>query len=206
MAKTGGRRNLKRTERREQILQSALQAFSRGGYHGTHVADIIEQAGVARGTFYLHFESKHDVFDTLVDRTLRLFLDVRPMGEEPAVRTLTDAEEILRASYHAVLGTIHKHRKLMQLLFEEAVGLEKGFRRKLERHFAAWHERIQGTMQLFVDAGVVRRDLDVEMTSDMVLGMVERLARRYLLKAARPDFDRLVDALVTFELGGIRKR
>jgi AcrR family transcriptional regulator len=200
------RRNLKREERREQILQAALRAFSRGGYHGTHVAAILEEAGIARGTFYLHFESKHAVFDALVDRTLGILLDVRPEGEEPSVRRRADAEQILRMSYATVLTTIHQHRALMRLLFDEAVGLDKGFRDKLERHFKVWHARLVMTMDIFSEAGVTRADLDTEVTAQMVLGMVERVARRYLFKARSPDIPRLVDALVSFELRGLTGR
>ena len=200
-----GRRNLKREERREQLLDAALKAFGRGGYHGTHVEAICTQAGVARGTFYLHFKSKHDVFEALIDRMLSIFLEVRPVGEEPDIRTLSDAEAVLRASYRVVLETFHAHRQLTALLFDEAIGLAKGFRAKLEAHYKRWHARVDETLQHFVEQGVARKDLDTEVTAQMVIGMVERLTRRYLLKARTPDLDRLVDALVTFELRGVRR-
>ena len=196
------RKNLTREERREQILQAALKAFTRGGYHGTHVDHIIREAGVARGTFYLHFQSKHAVFSALVDRTLKLILDAWPVGEEPKVKRLEDAEAILRTSYSVVLETFHEHRQLVRLLFEEAVGGEKGFRTKLDQHFQVWHRRVADTFGHFVERGVARDELDVEVTAEMVLGMVERLSRRYLFTSRKPDIPRLVDALVRFELGG----
>lgn len=179
-------------------------AFSKGGYHGTHVADIIREADVARGTFYLHFPSKHEIFAALVDRTLKLLLDVRPPDPEPEIRTRADAEAVLRTSYETVLSTIHEHRRLFRLLFDEAIGIEKGFRTKIERHFKTWHERVAWTLEHFVERGVARADLDTEVTAQMVLGMVERLARRYLFRSRRPDIARLVDALVKLELHGIR--
>ena len=206
MAAKPRRKNLTREARREQILQAALKAFSRGGYHGTHVSHVIEEAGVARGTFYLHFDSKHDVFEALIDRTMEIFLGVRPDEDEPKIRRRADAEKILRNSYRTVLGTIHEHRQLMRLLFDEAVGLEKGFRDRLEKHFAQWRERLVYTIGLFQEAGVARADLDVELTSEMVLGMVERVARRHLFRARKPDLDRIVDALVAFELRGLTGR
>jgi len=199
------RRVLKREARREQILAAALKAFSRTGYHGTHVADVIAAAGIARGTFYLHFESKHDVFAALVDRTLAILLEVRPEGEEPPVEGRADAEAILRASYTTVLETIHCHRHLMRLLFDEALGIEQGFRKQLEKHFAVWHERIADTIRYFAERGVARKDVDAEVTGQLVLGMVERLARHYLFKARTPDIARLVDALVALEMGGIAR-
>ncbi len=197
------RRNLKKAERREQLLGAALKAFTKGGYHGTHVEHVVKEAGVARGTFYMHFESKHDVFEALVDRTLDVFLETRPEGESVNVENVQDAERMLRESYAVVLNTFHKHRRLTRLLFDEAVGLEKGYRKKLEQHYRVWHGRVAETLDMLVERGVARRTLDVEITSEMVIGMVERVARRYLFQSRKPDVDRLVEALVSFELGGL---
>ena len=205
-APAGGRRRLTREARREQILQAALTAFSRGGYHATHVADVIREAGIARGTFYLHFDSKHAVFEALVDRTLQILLDVRPAETEPPVHGRADAEAILRMSYTTVFETLHHHRALMRLLFEEAVGLEKGFRTKLEAHLRTWHTRIAETLRYFQRQEAARADLDADLAGDLILGMVERMARVHLFRARRPDIPALVEAIVAFELGGIAGR
>jgi len=53
---------LPKNERRQQILSVAREAFAKRGYHQTTIDDIVVQAGVARGTFYLYFEDKRAVF------------------------------------------------------------------------------------------------------------------------------------------------
>jgi AcrR family transcriptional regulator len=198
------RRRLTAPARREEILEAALTVFGHGGYHSTHVDHVIREAGVARGTFYLHFKSKHDVFAALVDRMLGIFLTVRPSEPEPDVKGASDAEAVLRLSYRSLFETFRRHRRLCRLLFDEAVGLDKGFAGLLERHFRAWHERVRGTLRYFVQRGAARRDLDLDITADLVLGMVERLTRRHLVPEKAPDLGRLVDAVVTFEMRGIR--
>ncbi len=40
--------------------------FAAKGYHGTRISDIIDAAGIARGTFYLYFESKSAIFLELI--------------------------------------------------------------------------------------------------------------------------------------------
>ncbi len=52
------RRTQSETFRREQILAAARKVFREKGYDGTTVSDIVEEAGVAQGTFYLYFPSK----------------------------------------------------------------------------------------------------------------------------------------------------
>ena len=56
--------------RREEILHAAISAFSHKGYHDTSISDIIEKAGIARGTFYLYFENKRQIFDSVLDNLI----------------------------------------------------------------------------------------------------------------------------------------
>ena len=57
-----------RESRRAHILHTALEVFATNGYHQTRVSDIIEAAGIARGTFYLYFESKSAIFLELLEQ------------------------------------------------------------------------------------------------------------------------------------------
>jgi AcrR family transcriptional regulator len=57
-------------ETRSHILDAAGELFAERGYDATSVADICAQAGVTKGAFYHHFESKQAVFLELRDRWL----------------------------------------------------------------------------------------------------------------------------------------
>jgi TetR/AcrR family transcriptional repressor of nem operon len=51
--------NTRRTEDfREKLLEAGVSLFAKTGYHGTGVKDIVEHAGVPKGSFYNYFESK----------------------------------------------------------------------------------------------------------------------------------------------------
>ncbi len=60
--------------RRKLILEAMVRVVGRKGYKATAVADVIEEAGVSRTTFYKHFEDKHECFlaayDVMVERVL----------------------------------------------------------------------------------------------------------------------------------------
>src|SRR5580693_8317573 len=88
-------------ERREQILDCALQVFASKGYHGASIADVCTRAGIGRATLYQYFDDKRDVLVALADRITRRVTDavaaraplVIPEGfvltEEVAVRVVT---------------------------------------------------------------------------------------------------------------------
>ena len=50
---------------RAQILEAALDLFSRQGYRGTSIRDISKAAGVSTGSVYHHFNDKEELFDNL---------------------------------------------------------------------------------------------------------------------------------------------
>jgi AcrR family transcriptional regulator len=53
-------------ERREQILDVAVQVFARQGFHGTSMNDVAEVAGVTKPVLYQHFDSKQDLYLALM--------------------------------------------------------------------------------------------------------------------------------------------
>lgn len=188
--------------RREEILQAAVRAFCRGGYHGTHVDDVIREAGVARGTFYLYFGAKHDVFAALVDRMLGLFRDVKAEGSAEDVRDLRGARKLVRTHYRALFGTIREHRHLCRLFLDEAAGADKGFGTKLAEHRSWWQQVIAGRIRAFQRHGVARGGCDAETTAWFVVGMVEMAARQFVLADPAPDLDALAAALADADLAG----
>ena len=58
---------LSASARREQLLDVALAAFARNGYHETSMNDIADAAGVTKPVLYQHFESKRELYQALLD-------------------------------------------------------------------------------------------------------------------------------------------
>src|SRR5262245_26581373 len=54
------------TGRREHILQAALEEFSAHGFEAARLDDMARRAGVAKGTIYLYFRDKEELFQELV--------------------------------------------------------------------------------------------------------------------------------------------
>lgn len=61
-------------QKRDSLLNTAYKLFTTKGLHDTSIADIVKEAGVAKGTFYLYFKDKYDINNKLVyHRTAILF-------------------------------------------------------------------------------------------------------------------------------------
>lgn len=60
------------TERPQEILKAALTAFAEHGLAGTRVEDIARRAGVSKGTVYLYFSGKEEIFkEAVLDKVAR---------------------------------------------------------------------------------------------------------------------------------------
>jgi AcrR family transcriptional regulator len=57
-------------ERWNELLNAAVELFSKKSYQQTVVSDIVKRVGVSQGTFYYYFMSKEEIADELIDRPL----------------------------------------------------------------------------------------------------------------------------------------
>jgi len=59
-------RQLRADDTRKRLFAAASELFATRGYHATTVDEIARRAGVAKGTFFVHFATKHAVISDLV--------------------------------------------------------------------------------------------------------------------------------------------
>ncbi len=87
--------------RRAEILDASLRVFGQYGYRRTSMDDIAREAGIAKGTIYLSFTSKEEVFQALAQRLSGQML----AGAEAASRRAGTAADKLAAMHAAWFGT-----------------------------------------------------------------------------------------------------
>ena len=63
-----GKRESSKIQIRERLLDESLKLFSSRGLEKTTVADIVEQSGIARGTFYNYFPDVNSLFDAIISQ------------------------------------------------------------------------------------------------------------------------------------------
>lgn len=190
-----------RQDRREQVLACAQRVFSRKGYHDTGVADIIAEAGVARGTFYLYFESKRAIFDELLDRLLALLAGSVRRIEVGA--GAADPEAQMLDNVRSVVATLQTNRELTRILLRTAIGIDADFDRKLDELYGRLRDMVKGALALGAEMGLVR-SCDLEVTSLCILGTVKEVMEHYLAHPGRAfDRERVSREILEFNLRGL---
>lgn len=80
---------------KEKILMTALQLFARDGYEAVSVRTIAEELGMTKGALYRHYKNKRDIFDSIVERMIRIDAERANAHQMPAEKydTMPDAYE-----------------------------------------------------------------------------------------------------------------
>ncbi len=200
---------LKADDRARQILECAKKVFSERGYHAANVSHLCAEAGIGRGTLYVYFQNKRDVFEAILRETLdrvRSLVELQRQDGLPLPRPeRLRVEDVIAWSasrLRGVLGAVFEDRRTLRILLREAVGLDLGMDAllaEIEDHLIALVER---DLVLSQAAGLVR-PCDAHAAATLVVGGVEKLALRALTSSADVDLDALALEAATMHARGL---
>ncbi|MEZ4240336.1 MAG: helix-turn-helix domain-containing protein [Myxococcota bacterium] len=190
-----------REARRGQIKDSALRVFSERGYHQTSVTDLVEAAGVARGTFYLYFDSKEAIFLELLDDLTTHLRD--NIGGVDATRGVTTIEQQLHQIVVRILRTAVENRPLTRIIFREAVGLHASVDARLRAFDDELYGFVAGALRLGAALGALRA-VDADVVAVVVVGALREVVHRYVVRDdAAFDLDAVAAAVLDQQLRGL---
>jgi TetR/AcrR family fatty acid metabolism transcriptional regulator len=194
-------RSIAQEEKRKQILDAAVRVFARGGYHGSRVGDIAEEAGIAHGLLYHYFDSKeavlHAIFRENWGELLVRFGEVAA-ADEPAPEKLEGLAKIL-------LRTWRNDPDLVTVMVRE-VARTPHLQEQVDEVRQAF-VIVQRVVEQGQAEGSFRRDLDPRLVSWIVYGGLEELLTGWVL-GGLPDSDedvaRAERTAIAFALGGLK--
>lgn len=185
-------------------MGAARRVFGERGYHRTHIADIIESAGIARGTFYLYFESKGAIFvellDELLDELRESIVGVETSADAPPV------EQQLVGTVRRLLGKVVDNRLLTTIIIREAVGLDEDVDERLNAFYRDLLDYIRRSLDEGQRMGILRA-MDTQVAAFCVLGTIKQLMELLVMddEVTPVDVDRLALAVLDFNLRGLLK-
>jgi AcrR family transcriptional regulator len=163
-------------ERRKDLMDASIKVFKEKGIRSTTVADITDAAGVAKGTFYLYFESR----DHLLGALRESFVD------DIVERTTSFYERVGRDDWWGLVDTMIE--TMISMMFERrdaiAVFVQEGFTPSTQEVFGQCDVRVNAMIasgiRAGIEAGVFEVD-DPETTAAMLHHGMEGTALEALL-------------------------
>ncbi len=160
-------------ERRDQILEAAIQAFAEKGLHEARMEDIASRAGLSKPALYLYFRNK----DAIIGSLLRFFFD----REMRSVRKLQEASGTTRSRLEALgdqFGRSIEHMQMAMPLLLEFYGVaarEPSVRKFLTEAYQDLHNVLTDLLEQGVAAGEFR-PLDASSVALTLIALYEGVA------------------------------
>lgn len=193
-----------RDARRQSLLDAAATLFAQKGYHATTVDDITRAAGVAKGTFYLYFDEKREVYYEVI----RGFMDlVMEIGGSIGSGAASPMDFFARAEQAAqrLMAVFMDNRELARLAYRESMGMDPELEAMVARFYREIAEVEAKNIQAAIDLGIVR-NVSPLLVAYAHIGMVERVLLALVDSPEDfPDPKRVVGELMQLAFDGLRK-
>ena len=167
-------------ETRDKLLRTARSIFEQEGYDATSISSIVEAAQVSRGTFYLYFQSKEDIFRMLAESIQGSLVDLQGLPRRLGPR------EVVERSISTFMVFYRENARMMAVL-EQVATYDPSFRslrRDMRRSVADRAVRFIADLQ---QKGLVDADVDARIAGIALTGMIDRFA--YVWHILEEDFD-----------------
>src|ERR1700688_2972682 len=129
-------------ETRERLLRAAVHLYSAKGFAGASVQDVVRRAGVTKGAFYHHFESKAHLIQAIHNRFVDLQIrDISAIVEKGLAPTETLAETIM-----VIFRNMIDHKASVSLFIREYPPMPKDVDRAVRARRLEYEQLLIGVI------------------------------------------------------------
>jgi AcrR family transcriptional regulator len=169
-------RSLGQQQKREAVLRAAMEIFAERGYQGATVEEIARRAGVAKGTPYLYFSDKADLFYAVFNKWSGDILN----GSMQALAGVESAGQRLLVLALSAVAYMKANRECFPLSLEiwaasTTPALRERFAAALKQIYAGYRREATAIIRAGQAAGELRAEIDAGALAAVLTGAVDGL-------------------------------
>ncbi|HXU23459.1 MAG TPA: TetR/AcrR family transcriptional regulator [Tepidiformaceae bacterium] len=182
-------------ERRALLMDAALRVFDQRTIVDVTVEDIVQEAGVARGTFYIYFKDKYDILTALANRLNAQLFEASHLRSERHAPPFERIQTSLRAVLHAWTEHAGLYRSLTQMALSRPDFLELN-----QRNRSVFLRQIRSDIERSIERGHAR-PINPAVTAKALAAMMDWLCLLWFGLGEEPypgateDLDTVAEAL-----------
>jgi AcrR family transcriptional regulator len=157
--------NIIDSKKRDRIFRTAAAEFARHGYHKANVNSIAQRAGIGKGSIYLYFKDKRDLYHSTLFEAARMQEEVFDSIENSSLAPMAKIEKVFEES----IGAFPRYRNMFKMYFDlMSSGTDKSpanLARSMETRSA---EFFQNVLREGIEAGDVRKNLSIKHAAYLI--------------------------------------
>ena len=165
-----------KTEVKEKIVQAAITTFSKYGYDKTRMDDIAESANLGKGTLYLYFKSKEELFYAISENSIKELKEQLSKLFSKKEDLVHDAEKF----YDQYRNLIHDSEKVSFEIIAESSRNPK-LRKALYEQRMKVYDIVIDYLRRQIEKGFFRKDMDVNAIASGLVALYDGLTISKLL-------------------------
>lgn len=201
------RKRMPAEERREQVLKIAADVFARKGYRVASVTDIVDGAGIGRGTFYLYFDSKKEVFLELIERyfsDFALMLIENHKQLEEAISNNVDVVPVWRENMIRILKYHRENPDITSVVYRDALGSDEDFSERVNELSGLARKHLLEEFSLLQRHGLIR-PCDLNVVSSIAMGATVYVIMEYVVMGGRRRIEKLADEMIEYHIRALSR-
>jgi AcrR family transcriptional regulator len=183
-----------------EVLQAARRIFARLGYSASTVEDIAREADMAKGTIYLYFKSKEEVFTAVLAHDVESLTD-RTIENMSAVETFGDR---LMVFLNLRLAYLRDNQDFVRIYFAEFGSCSTAIAEIKEKHFRRGVEFMRSCLEQAIALNEIRA-VPLEATAYAIFDLARGFAERHLSGWAHLTLEEDVAFTHSLILNGLQK-
>lgn len=178
-----------KSEIQEKIIDAAILSFSKRGFDKTRMEDIAVESNIGKGTLYLYFRSKEDLFHTICEKNIKKIKEQLDMlfFQKKKQDLLYNTEKFYdnfqnmvndddKTVFFEVIAESSRNPRLRKVMYEQRLKI---------------FELVSKYLSLQIEKGFLKKDIGVESISSGLVALYDGLTLSKVLKMNN-DFNKKV--------------
>ncbi|SHE75670.1 TetR/AcrR family transcriptional regulator [Clostridium fallax] len=182
---------------KKSIIEAAINIFSKRGYNGATIDEIVLEAGVVKGTLYYHFKSKEEIFNFIIDEGIKVLQNHLKDIDNENIDPLEKLKNICRIQ----LTMLYKNKEFFRVLISQLWGQEIR-QLQIRTRLLDYFKEIEIYIKEAMDEGLIKKG-DANFMAHTFFGVLISSAVYEIFTIDKVDLDKVINNLIDVSFYGL---